>query len=254
MIDIPLGNWVKDYDGYTLMKFTSMYQYQQSFLDGKLFFNTSDFFARCDDVGRGDANEGNYLVVKETEGSKTSLRYEVINGKLFLIEEDFTNNPLDYKKSNVFSYSPAKNRNRKVISFYTMYVNIMKGMISPFVDNMAEQFGEYGILILDRQEFFSRVCKALKHTEGLKEARMGFVEYDAINPGVNHWHPFKKDKNRYEYQNEFRITFVNDNDKVFSLDLRKSLRDIAVPIQAKDLTEIHFEDGKLLYPIYREMS
>lgn len=43
MIDIGMGDWIKDYNGYLLMKFTSKYRYQQRFLDGKLFFNTSDF-------------------------------------------------------------------------------------------------------------------------------------------------------------------------------------------------------------------
>ena len=39
MIDIGMGDWIKDYNGYLLMKITSKYRYQQRFLDGKLFFN-----------------------------------------------------------------------------------------------------------------------------------------------------------------------------------------------------------------------
>lgn len=252
MIDIGMGNWAKDYDGYILMKFTGKYRYQQRFLDGKLFLNTSDFFARCDDAGRSDFNEGNYLVVNEAEGSTSSLRYEIINGQVVLIEEDFTNNPLEYKKSNVFSFSPAENRNRKVISFYTVYVNFEKKLISPLADNMSNEFGEYGILILDRQEFFRRVSEAIKQSSNIKMPQMGFVEYHDIKPGVNHWHPFKKDKSKFEYQNEFRITFVNDNDKPFVLDLGQTLRDIAVPIQAKDINEIYFKEGNLLYPLYKK--
>lgn len=84
--------WIKDYNGYLLMKFTSKYRYQQQFLDGKLFFNTSDFFARCDDAGRSDHHEGNAIVVNESEKSTSSLRYEIINGQVCLIEEDYTNN------------------------------------------------------------------------------------------------------------------------------------------------------------------
>lgn len=60
----------------------------------------------------------------------------------------------------------------------------------------------------------------------------------------------KKDKNKFKYQNEFRITFINDNDKCFTLDLEKSLRDIAVPIQAKDINVIYFKDGNLMYLQY----
>ena len=59
MIDIGMGAWVSDYDGYMLMKFTSKYEFQQDFLNGKLFFNTADWFANCEDEGRGDSDEGN---------------------------------------------------------------------------------------------------------------------------------------------------------------------------------------------------
>ena len=252
MIDIGMGDWIKDYNGYLLMKFTSKYRYQQHFLDGKLFFNTSDFFARCDDVGRSDHHEGNAIVVNESEKSTSSLRYEIINGQVCLIEEDYTNNMSEYRKSNVFSYSPAENRRRKIMSFYTMYINFDNEQVSTFADNMSKEFGEYGIIILDRQEFFDRIEKALKKQNEIKKAQLGFVEYHDIKPGVNHWHPFKKDKNKFKYQNEFRITFINDNDKCFTLDLEKSLRDIAVPIQAKDINEIYFKDGNLMYPVYKK--
>lgn len=250
MIDIGMGKWIKDYNGYLLMKFTSKYCYQQSFLDGKLFFNTSDFFASCDDAGRGDHNEGNAIVVEESDEAKTSLRCEGVNGQMLLIEEDFTNKPSEYIKSNVFSYSPAKNRKRKVISFYTAYINLDREEVSPFTDNMSDEFGKYGIIILDRQVFFERVENAIKKQADIKDAQMGFVEYHDLKPGVNHWHPFKKDKSKFEYQNEFRITFINDNDQTYTLNLGRSLRDIAVPIQADDVHKIGFKNGKLVYPIY----
>ena len=35
-------------------------------------------------------------------------------------------------------------------------------------------------------------------------------------------------------------------------DLEKSLRDIAVPIQAKDINEIYFKDRNLMYPVYKK--
>lgn len=63
MIDIGMGDWIKDYNGYLLMKFTSKYRYQQRFLDGKLFFNTSDFFARCDDAGRSDHHDIDLILI-----------------------------------------------------------------------------------------------------------------------------------------------------------------------------------------------
>ena len=68
---------------------------------------------------------------------------------------------------------------------------------------------------------------------------------------MNQWHPFRKDADDFSYQNEFRITFENDTEETFTLDLEISLRDIAVPIMADDVGKIHFKDGKLLYPTYK---
>ena len=70
-----------------------------------------------------------------------------------------------------------------------------------------------------------------------------------MREGLTDWHPFIK-KDDFEYQNELRITVTSDSDKPVKLELGCSLRDIVVPIYSKDLSQIHFEDGKLLYPIY----
>lgn len=252
MIDIGMGEWISDYDGYLLMKFTGKYEYQQEFLDGKLFFNTADWFANCEDVGRGDSNEGNTFIINHSNPGLVSANLEMINGQAMIVVRDYTNNPEEYKKGTAWSYSAASNRFRKIISFYTTYVNLDKKTISPFPDNMSDEFGEYGILILDRSEFFYRVSEAFKNMKNCKEAKMGFVEYSEIGTGLNDWHPFRKDIDKFGYQNEFRITYVDDTQNSFKLDLGKSLRDIAVPIMAEDVNEIHFEGDNLMYPTYRE--
>ena len=87
----------------------------------------------------------------------------------------------------------------------------------------------------------------------MKESYMGFVEYllEENQEGLMDWHPFVK-KDCFAYQNEFRITFVSDNSEPVMLNLDCSLRDIAVPINADDLHEIHFEGENLLYPAYKQ--
>lgn len=43
-MDIGISEQFKGrYDGYMLLKFTSCQEFQQDFLDGKMFFNTADF-------------------------------------------------------------------------------------------------------------------------------------------------------------------------------------------------------------------
>ncbi len=248
MIDVPLGNNCENYDGYMLMKFTSCYDYQQDFLNGKLFFNTSDYFAECEDDGRGDEDEGKTFIINHKEPAYISANFELIDGVYKLVVRDYSNNTDEYEPSAVLDYSEAKNRNRKIICLYTVYLNIEKQTVADFPENMAAEFGEFGVLIINRQKFFERVITAMTNIENYREGQIGFVGYYNLEKGLNDWHPFRKDLSKFGYQREFRATFVNDNPKAYMLDLGCSLRDIAVPIMASDVNKISFENGKLCYP------
>ena len=39
-----------------------------------------------------------------------------------------------------------------VLCGYTVYVDLVSKKVSPFSDNMKDEFGEFGILILNRQD------------------------------------------------------------------------------------------------------
>ena len=116
-MDIALPLWANASDGYLLMKFTSQYDYQQSFLDGKLFFNTADYFARSEDKGRGDRYEGNTFVVNYNNPGLSAVTTEVIDGKLALVYRDYSSNPKEYRPGTVWDFSAAENRKRKIISW-----------------------------------------------------------------------------------------------------------------------------------------
>lgn len=57
---------------------------------------------------------------------------------------------------------------------------------------------------------------------------MGFVEYlqEKQVKGLIDWHPFLK-MPKFEYQNEFRISFISDTTVPLKLELERDLRDIA---------------------------
>ena len=76
-----LARYAESYDGYILMKFTSKVQYQQDFLDGRLYFNELDWFAKCENRGQGDRNEGASLVENYSNTDYQSLNIEVIDGE-----------------------------------------------------------------------------------------------------------------------------------------------------------------------------
>ena len=85
-MDIGISEQFKGrYDGYMLLKFTSCQEFQQDFLDGKLFFNTADFFAQCDNLGRGDENEGNTFLIEHNNPDFMSANLESVDGKMMIV-------------------------------------------------------------------------------------------------------------------------------------------------------------------------
>lgn len=250
-IDVNLRPDITNYDGYMLMKFTSSEKYRQDFLNGKIFFNTLDFFAKCDDVGRGDIDEGKTFIINYEKPDYMSANLEKVGNTYALVVRDYSDHPEAYKRGTIWNYSSAVNRNRKILSLYTMYVDLIGKKVSPFSEKMKDEFGKYGILILNRHEFFRRVYEALIENNLTKDACMGFVEYlpKEKQNGLIDWNPFIK-KDCFIYQNEFRISFVSDNSEAVTLDIKSSLRDIAVPINATDLCEIYFDGENLVYPAY----
>ena len=141
----------------------------------------------------------------------------------------------------------------KIICFYTSFIDVEKSLIQEFPSNMKEEFGNYGVMILNRAEFFDRISRAFVAKPEYYSCYMGFVDYVDMQPGINEWNPFKKDVTRFGYQNEFRIAFKADNPGATTLDIG-SIRDIAVPILAEDVDKIHFRDGELNYPIYQQCT
>lgn len=247
-MDFALPEYASSYNDYMLMKFTAKPKYQQDFLDGKLFFNELDWFAQCENPGQGDYNEGSSLVENIRNPNYQSLNLEIINDEAVLVQRDYSKNPEAYKRSTVYNYSQAENRKMKIICFYASFFNSKSCTIQDFPQNMNTGFGNYCVLILDRFKFFDRLLKAFKSKPEYNFGNMGFVNYVDLQPGINEWDPFKKDAALFGYQNEFRVAFKSDRPGAITLELG-SIRDIAVPLLAEDISEIHFQNGKLLYPV-----
>lgn len=251
MIDVPLPKYANEYDGYMLVKFTSELKYQQDFLDGKFYFNTSDFFAQSDKEGIGDHTEGQTLLVRPSPNHLVTGELEWIDGKVHIVYKDYTNEPEKYPGLMVADYSTSENRNRKVLSLYSSFVNLKENRIAPFSDEMKKRFGRYTVLIHNRQEFFKRVFTAIFSEPENIDARLGFVVYKAKEEmqGFIDWKPFLKPYD-HNYENEFRLTFRNDNNQPKIVDIGGNIRDIAVPVEAEKLySDIYIKDGKLFYPI-----
>lgn len=255
MFDVMMPSYTKSlFDGYVLIRFMRCRQHQKDFLDGKIFFNTSDFFARCESSGVGDHNEGAEVIAQPTNEKLVTGEIKMIGGKAFIAFVDYSNEPEKYPGLQVYSYSPGINRRRKILCLYSMFINIGNNEIAPFSLNMPSEFGEYGVIITDRVKFFDRIGRAMQKEVGLGDGMMGFVRYkpQAEMQGIVDWQPFYKRK-KFSYQNEFRFTFVNKNEDACILNLDRDLSDIAVPIQTgRFVSEVNIKNGVLHFPIYEE--
>ena len=246
-----LGPYPKEgYDSYFLMKFMGSYKFQQDFLDGKLYFNTSDFFMMCDKKGQGDDAEGNEWKINPKKDELKSANLRIVDGQAIIEIVDYSQHPENYQPGTIFSYSPAINRFRKVISFYTLYANSIENRLQSQSEDMSKIFGEYGVLILDTEELFIRIIDGIKKLGNVKSAQLGYVDYLNENEekGFTEYNPFIKGHD-YAYQNEFRVTFVDDTKEPVLLDVG-NLRDIAVPMFKDSFRDMYMKGGKLFYPTY----
>ena len=110
---------------------------------------------------------------------------------MMIVVRDYTNNQKIINQGQLKTFQ-EENRCRKIISLYTAYVNVSKESISPFPAKMGEEFGEYGVLVLDRKKFFERVCNALRQHSEISKAQLGFVDYMKSEDvhGFIEWNPF----------------------------------------------------------------
>ena len=175
---------------------------------------------------------------------------EMIDGKAVIVARDYSKEPCNFRPSGIVQYSTESNRRRKLMSFYTAFCNTSKNIIDIPSIKHTDEFGEYGIFITNRNEFFDRVIKKVKAVDKLQEAKFGFVQY--INEpeikGLYNWNPYMKRK-KYSEQNEFRITYIDSTDKPCFLEVG-DLKDIVFPIMKKDINELFFDDRGFNYPIY----
>jgi hypothetical protein len=247
IVDVYLPPWINDRDGYILLKYFEKKEYLDQFIDGKIFFNKSDYFVTCDSKGRGDSSEGNDLIMSTMNPDNISFNMEIINGTPILVARDYSKNPENYKPSTVFSLSRAKNRSRKLTCFYSAFCNLESGLLDIPGDEHAKDFGPYVAIIIDRQKFFERIVNAIKVTKGVTEAQLGFVSYVPAEKthGLFEWSPFKK-YDDYAYQNEFRITFVDNTTEARYLEINR-LDGIAVPATAEQIKHMKVVDQKIYY-------
>jgi hypothetical protein len=180
--------------------------------------------------GRTDDWEGVEVVVSgEKEGSYPDVRF-VVNEHGFVHVEvhDLEERPSDYLPP-YFSLTPGDSKRRKIFCTYTLWRSTES--LCDINRDMVKQFGSYGALITDSEEFLRRVDSAIKKNPTVLGMSAGFVDY-FLPDTISDVTPYRKRQDLFGHQNEFRLCAETDNaDSPLIFHLYRDLRDIAVPIR-----------------------
>ena len=108
------------YDSYILLKFIAKFDFLLGFLDGKLYFNTTDYFSNIENDGQGDYLEGSTISINYNRRNGQCMKLCNINGESCIV----TCNENNMVGTPICQYSSYENRHRKIISFYKMYTTL----------------------------------------------------------------------------------------------------------------------------------
>jgi len=223
--------YAKKYTSFILIKFIEERKYLESFLSGKLFMRSQSKF---DDVdlgkGRADDLEGATVVVSgEKVGSYPDVRFAPNEkGKVHVEVHELKERPDNYKPP-YFSLTPNESIQRKIFCTYTLWRD--EKALCEIKKDMVTNFGKYGVVITDSEEFLHRVDSAVKLNPTVLDLSAGFVEYFKHDTIVD-IDPFMKREELFGYQNEFRLCAETDNTEPSTLfDMHRNLYDIAIPVK-----------------------
>lgn len=208
-------------NGSTLVKFGEQKYIERLCSYGEIYMNNLSYFWQVEnDENRHDPNDS---LISYHMGNKG---YAVINGV----------------KINM-SYWECRNPppNPETINIFCMYA------LRPFhgsfpVDERNFAFGDTALVILNGDEFISRVEDVLKKEYLIEKSDFNLVEYipDNYNGEIK---PFRK-RERFKHQSEWRLVCVGGSGGPRKLHIDKGLKDISRIIPATEInSEIRIVDN-----------
>ena len=178
--------------GQYLLKIFENEQYQNDFMNGKLYMNTLKFFKKNEslDIARSDKLE----TIKEHKQQIADF-IEFANLSFLKDKGEITGGTIT-EISKKFDYC-------SILCFYSLWKNTEDEQI--VIDERNKRFGEYCIVITDIKEFLNRVVRATdKNKFVCHHMKVNYInknlEYKIKEKEV----PFTKFDN-FNYQREFRV-------------------------------------------------
>ncbi len=195
--------------GQYLLKFFEKEDFQNDFLNGKLYMNTLKYFRENEfsDIARTD----------KFEAIKTHMKPDLIQIGTMNISKD---------ECGITTINTTKYDTWNILCLYALWKEIEDENI--LVDEKNKDFGHYCVCIINVKEFLSRIDKVLVE----KNVDCEYMKVNYINKNKEYKIkdeevPFTKFDN-FSYQKEFRIVIdtKNNRDEHYIMEIG-DLRDIA---------------------------
>lgn len=220
-------------------------KYLKDFTDGKIYMNTTLWFAERElnlTEGQQDDLEGVKEYLNQTDEVELIMDFTEGKGRIMQGKRGtFKHNGVPVFKVQLGREKDIDN----IFSCYSIWFDLEGNQTTKVDERMLKEFGKYSVIILNQIEFLERIERAVKGLEKEKikiPLRYGYVNY--INTEGSHVElgTFRKDE-KYDYQNEFRIAVgLNREPKPFTLEVG-SLEDILLVVKTEDVYKLEIKDN-----------
>ncbi len=224
-------------------------EHLKSLQNGKLYMRNLKYYNDLEKdtgiFGIGDVNDGKFILnnIHFHIHEKDTDKYigEFVSPKISLEQDDFKYAPVfclyTMDKRNLFKEGVKKD-DEGIYEFHL-------GFNSSDKENISKNFKDYALLILNNDIFLEKIKKAFLNNNieivgnkvSYTDLNINDADYVKDISNSNTRIPFWKDKNKFDYQQEYRILGLNKRiEDSIELDIG-SIKDVTVLVKTKDILD-----------------
>lgn len=214
-----------------LIKFGQKEDMEDLMFNGTVYFNTIEYFRKCEQKERGDSFEGTLDIQNYNEADNYRLTFTLPqSGK-----------QLSSNKFNVRTSS--SNINGNMYCLYSLNKEIVSQQYNFKIAPRMKEFGDFMVVITRPNEFLLAIIEQLNAME--VDFAMNHVTYYNHNSYSGELNLFSKPDN-FKHQNEFRIVLHRNSSEALPIQIG-NIESYAhlLPASAIDKAEIGIEEVEL---------
>lgn len=219
--------------GIILYRFFETEEFREAFISGILYSNKLSYFRSCENNTNGVKDDSENASLISIADDTHFVQHKIVerDGRVFVHSQTFDKKPDNYIENQGFIAYNQTDFN--VFCMSAIHVD-QNGVVTKFDKRNYDDFGEYGIIIIDTPAFLTRVNQCLANNPTVKSVHSGLVQYIDFDSrdSVQRWSPFMK-FSRFSHQQEYRFAFERQEEGPLKYDVG-SLTDITLSIVDKN--------------------